>query len=177
MSCSGPDPSLWLRMTRAAGGRRNWKTPKSRSECKEQRAKLRKSSPRRGDSAFDAPLHGNSHHALEAGGSHDIGRILDGTLMQQRAPAVTLVANHDTQPLQDLESPVEYWFKPPACAIIRQPRGEVLTRFHRQRMTNVLVPDRISGVRTHPKGAGSGGARCWMGSTSFGVLEVDRYDH
>jgi len=32
--------------------------------------------------------------------------------------AVTLVENHDTQPLQALEAPVEPWFKPLAYAII-----------------------------------------------------------
>ena len=31
---------------------------------------------------------------------------------------VTLVANHDTQPLQALEAPVEAWFKPLAYALI-----------------------------------------------------------
>jgi alpha-amylase len=45
--------------------------------------------------------------------------ILDNTLMQQ-APylAVTFVENHDTQPLQALESVVDAWFKPLAYAII-----------------------------------------------------------
>jgi alpha-amylase len=32
--------------------------------------------------------------------------------------AVTFVDNHDTQPLQSLESAVEYWFKPLAYALI-----------------------------------------------------------
>jgi hypothetical protein len=32
--------------------------------------------------------------------------------------AVTLVDNHDTQPLQALEAPVEDWFKPIAYAFI-----------------------------------------------------------
>lgn len=32
--------------------------------------------------------------------------------------AVTLVENHDTQPLQALESPVDWWFKPLAYAFI-----------------------------------------------------------
>ncbi len=34
------------------------------------------------------------------------------------AHAVTLVANHDTQPLQSLEAPIEPWFKPLAYALI-----------------------------------------------------------
>ena len=70
-------------------------------------------------SLFDAPLHRNFHDASCAGGFYDMRRILDNTLMQQQpALAVTLVENHDTQPLQALESPVEDWFKPLAYAII-----------------------------------------------------------
>jgi alpha-amylase len=45
--------------------------------------------------------------------------ILDNSLMKNLPLfAVTLVENHDTQPLQALESPVESWFKPLAYAII-----------------------------------------------------------
>jgi alpha-amylase len=45
--------------------------------------------------------------------------LLNGTLMQQRpSHAVTFVENHDSQPLQALETPVEPWFKPLAYAII-----------------------------------------------------------
>lgn len=70
-------------------------------------------------SLFDAPLHRNFYDASRGGGSYDMGRILQGTLMQQQpALAVTLVENHDTQPLQALESPVDGWFKPLAYAII-----------------------------------------------------------
>ena len=70
-------------------------------------------------SLFDAPLHRNFHVASRSGGFFDMRRILDGTLMQQQpALAVTLVENHDTQPLQSLESPVEDWFKPLAYALI-----------------------------------------------------------
>ena len=70
-------------------------------------------------SLFDAPLHRNFHEASQAGDHYDMRRILDNTLMQQQpALAVTLVENHDTQPLQALESPVADWFKPLAYAII-----------------------------------------------------------
>jgi alpha-amylase len=70
-------------------------------------------------SLFDAPLHRNFHLASRSGGTYDMRRILDNTLMQQEpALAVTLVENHDTQPLQALESPVEDWFKPLAYALI-----------------------------------------------------------
>jgi alpha-amylase len=70
-------------------------------------------------SLFDAPLQNNFHRASREGRSYDLRRILDGTLMQQQpALAVTLVENHDTQPLQSLENVVEAWFKPLAYAII-----------------------------------------------------------
>ncbi|MGB5974296.1 MAG: alpha-amylase, partial [Nodosilinea sp.] len=68
---------------------------------------------------FDAPLHLNFHLASRAGGHYDMRRIFDGTLMKELPLlAVTLVENHDTQPLQALESVVEAWFKPLAYAII-----------------------------------------------------------
>jgi alpha-amylase len=68
---------------------------------------------------FDAPLHNNFHKASKAGGHYDMRRILDGTLMKEMPLlAVTLVENHDTQPLQALESVVESWFKPLAYAFI-----------------------------------------------------------
>lgn len=68
---------------------------------------------------FDAPLHHNFHLASRRGGHYDMRRILDGTLMQTTPLlAVTLVENHDTQPLQALESVVEAWFKPLAYALI-----------------------------------------------------------
>ena len=68
---------------------------------------------------FDAPLHHNFHKASKAGGNYDMRQIFDGTLMKELPLfAVTLVENHDTQPLQALESIVESWFKPLAYAII-----------------------------------------------------------
>ncbi|MGK7926551.1 MAG: alpha-amylase, partial [Spirulina sp.] len=70
-------------------------------------------------SVFDVPLHYNFHYASKAGGNYDMRRIFDNTLMQQRPTcAVTLVENHDSQPLQALESCVEPWFKPLAYAMI-----------------------------------------------------------
>ncbi len=70
-------------------------------------------------SLFDVPLHYNFHRASRAGGHFDMRRILFGTLMrEQPALAVTFVENHDSQPLQALESVVEAWFKPLAYAII-----------------------------------------------------------
>lgn len=68
---------------------------------------------------FDAPLHLNFYNASRSGGSYDMRYIKSGTLMEQQpALAVTLVENHDTQPLQALESPVMDWFKPLAYAFI-----------------------------------------------------------
>ncbi len=68
---------------------------------------------------FDVPLHFNFHTASTSENNFDMSKILDGTLMQQNpALAITFVDNHDTQPLQSLQSPVEQWFKPHAYAII-----------------------------------------------------------
>ena len=68
---------------------------------------------------FDAPLQNHFHEASNSGGNYDMSRILDGTLMKEfPLHAVTLVENHDTQPLQALEATVEPWFKPLAYAII-----------------------------------------------------------
>ncbi|PSN13576.1 alpha-amylase [filamentous cyanobacterium CCT1] len=68
---------------------------------------------------FDAPLHYNFSEASKAGGDYDLTTIFDNTLVkEQPALAVTLVDNHDSQPLQSLESVVEPWFKPLAYALI-----------------------------------------------------------
>ena len=68
---------------------------------------------------FDAPLHMNFHEASKQGSDYDMSQIFTGTLVEADPfHAVTLVANHDTQPLQALEAPVEAWFKPLAYALI-----------------------------------------------------------
>lgn len=68
---------------------------------------------------FDAPLHYNFTEASKTGNNFDMRQIFEGTLVsQQPALAVTLVENHDSQPLQSLESVVEGWFKPLAYALI-----------------------------------------------------------
>jgi alpha-amylase len=70
-------------------------------------------------SVFDVPLHYNFHNAGRLGAQYDMRRILDNTLMRHRPlQAVTFVDNHDSQPLQSLESAVEPWFKPLAYAFI-----------------------------------------------------------
>jgi len=70
-------------------------------------------------SLFDAPLHYNFHVASTSGQDYDLREIFNNTLVQQQpALAVTLVENHDSQPLQSLESIVEAWFKPLGYALI-----------------------------------------------------------
>ena len=68
---------------------------------------------------FDVPLHYNFHRASRAEAGYDMGSILNNTLVRENPLlAVTIVENHDTQPLQSLETVVEPWFKPLAYAII-----------------------------------------------------------
>jgi alpha-amylase len=68
---------------------------------------------------FGVPLHYHFHYASRSGGNYDMRRVLEGTLVQQRAKdVVAFVDNHDSQPLQALESCVEPWFKPLAYAMI-----------------------------------------------------------
>ena len=70
-------------------------------------------------SLFDSSLHQNFHQASKAGNSYDMRNIFQETLVNAMPQkAVTVVANHDTQPLQSLEAPVEAWFKPIAYALI-----------------------------------------------------------
>jgi alpha-amylase len=82
-------------------------------------------------SVFDVPLHYNFYYASKSGGHYDMRHILDGTMMKERPThAVTFVENHDSQPLQALESPVEPWFKPLAYAIILLRREGYPCIFH-----------------------------------------------
>jgi len=70
-------------------------------------------------SLFDAPLHMNFYSASKSSVNYDMRNLMNGTLMKDNpTKAVTLVDNHDTQALQALESPVDYWFKPLAYAFI-----------------------------------------------------------
>ncbi|TDX01069.1 alpha-amylase [Dinghuibacter silviterrae] len=74
---------------------------------------------RRSIQLFDAVLHMNFHQASRQGETYDLRTIFDGSLVQHDPfMAITLVDNHDTQPLQALESPVDFWFKPHAYAMI-----------------------------------------------------------
>ena len=70
-------------------------------------------------SLFDSSLHNNFCLASNNGNNYDMRRIFDETLVKENpTKAVTVVANHDTQPLQALEAPIKPWFKPIAYALI-----------------------------------------------------------
>lgn len=80
---------------------------------------------------FDVALVHRFHDAARAHGDFDLRTIFDGTLVAAMPDhAVTLVGNHDTQPLQALEAPVEDWFKPHAHALILLREGGVPCLFH-----------------------------------------------
>lgn len=73
---------------------------------------------------FDAVLHYNFATASREGEDYDLRTLFDGSLVAEHPDlAVTLVSNHDTQPLQSLESVVEAWFVPLAYAAILLRRG------------------------------------------------------
>ncbi|HDL7748627.1 TPA: alpha-amylase [Yersinia enterocolitica] len=68
---------------------------------------------------FDVALHHKFHEASNQGEDFDLTQVFSGTLIEaDPMHTITLVANHDTQPLQSLEAPVEPWFKPLAYALI-----------------------------------------------------------
>lgn len=68
---------------------------------------------------FDSMLHQNLYLASTQGNEYDLSQIFNGTLVQSHPLlSVTFVDNHDSQPLQSLESYVEFWFRPLAYALI-----------------------------------------------------------
>ena len=70
-------------------------------------------------SLFDSSLQQNFHVASKQGADYDLRKIFDETLtLADPKHSVSVVDNHDTQPLQQLEAPVEEWFKPIAYALI-----------------------------------------------------------
>ena len=70
-------------------------------------------------SLFDASLHHNLEAASKQGRDFDLTTIFHETLVAAKPGlAVTVVTNHDTQPLQALEAPVDNWFKPLAYALL-----------------------------------------------------------
>lgn len=67
---------------------------------------------------FDSLLH-HSFFLASTTTNYDLTKIFDNTLVQSHPLlAVTFVDNHDSQPLQALESYVDYWFRPLAYALI-----------------------------------------------------------
>lgn len=67
----------------------------------------------------DIDLHANFSRASKEAATFDLSTIFDNTLVQKHPEfAVTFVSNHDTQPLQKMETVVESWFKPLAYALI-----------------------------------------------------------
>lgn len=70
-------------------------------------------------SLFDAPLHHNLFQAARCGKEYDLTTIFHQTLVEKQPNlAVTLVGNHDTQPLQVLEANIDPWFKQIAYSLI-----------------------------------------------------------
>src|SRR5206468_1208976 len=68
---------------------------------------------------FDAGLHKNLYRASIEGRDFNLACMFNDTIVATRpVHAVTIAGNHDTQPLQLLESPIEEWFKPSAYALI-----------------------------------------------------------
>lgn len=68
---------------------------------------------------FDSLLHHNLYLAAKAGNDFDLSTIFHGTLVEKNPTlAVTFVDNHDSQPMQALESYTEQWFRASAYAMI-----------------------------------------------------------
>jgi len=100
-------------------------------------------------SLFDASLHQNLCNASKLGKDYNLSTIFNNSLVGVKPElAVTVVANHDTQPLQALEAVVEAWFKPLAYALILLREGGYPCIFY---------PD-IYGA--HYKGKGKDGSDC-----------------
>jgi alpha-amylase len=69
-------------------------------------------------SLYDSPLL-NNFSSLSKTEAADLRKVFDNTLVQATpVSAVTVVTNHDTQPGQTVETPVEGFFKPLAYALI-----------------------------------------------------------
>lgn len=68
---------------------------------------------------FDIALHNRFYDASHAGPDFDLREIFSDTLLINDPDAtVAFVENHDTQPLQALETTVSAWFKPHAYALL-----------------------------------------------------------
>jgi len=68
---------------------------------------------------IDAPLHHNFYRLSTYGRDYDISKIFENTLISLRPElSISFVSNHDSQPLQLLEKPINEWCNPLAYAII-----------------------------------------------------------
>lgn len=87
---------------------------------------------------FDSMLHQNFFLASKAGTAYDMRSIFNNSLLSITPElAVTFVDNHDSQPLQALESYVEFWFRPIAYA---------LTLLRLQGIPCLFFPDLYGGI-------------------------------
>jgi alpha-amylase len=70
-------------------------------------------------SLFDVALHQNFHFASIRGETYDLSAMFKNCLVETNPLlTVTFTDNHDTQPLQTLDTPVSDWFKPLAYSLI-----------------------------------------------------------
>ena len=82
-------------------------------------------------SLFDCSLHLHMHTASQSEEPYDLSTIFEDTLVGAMPDkAVTFTDNHDTQPLQALEAPVAYWFKPIAYALTLLRQGGIPCVFY-----------------------------------------------
>lgn len=80
---------------------------------------------------FDSLLHHNFYLASQGGKDYNLSSIFENTLVHRNPLlAVTFVDNHDSQPLQALESFVEFWFRPLAYAMILLREGGIPCVFY-----------------------------------------------
>ena len=68
---------------------------------------------------FDSMLHYNFYAAGNTGNEYDLSKIFENTLTESHPHlAITFVDNHDSQPLQAMDSYIDFWFRPLAYALI-----------------------------------------------------------
>lgn len=80
---------------------------------------------------FDSLLHHNFYLASQGGKDYDLSAIFENTLVHRNPLlAVTFVDNHVSQPLQALDSFVEFWFRPLAYAMILLRQGGIPCVFY-----------------------------------------------
>lgn len=68
---------------------------------------------------FDFPLHYNLKRAADEGESFDLRTIFEGTLTQQNpVHAISFIDNHDTMPMEAMDSFIPEYFRPTAYSLI-----------------------------------------------------------